>query len=239
MIQVALPGQMFSMDLGDLPIERKALTQPVETKQLPINDKSKQALIDLRMDMFNDEVTQLANDVFAGRMTIGQWEESMKALIRGLHTSVTTIQKGGWDVMTQADWGKMGNPLKEQYKYLHNFAKYIEEHKDTISLKYIESRSKLYADASQATGNKVVLPDDIVKQLPYIPKDGSSDCMTHCKCHWELKVVDKDKQSQTVTATWTLSAAEHCDTCIERDGKEVTFLLKPDIIVPATIGYVA
>lgn len=224
-----------------LPIEyglpESALYQETVEKQLPINDASKQALIQIRQSMFNDDVTGLAAKVYSGEMTIGKWEESMKSLIRGLHTSVTSIKKGGWDQMSWSDWGKMGTPLREQYKYLHGFAKTIETNKDTISLKAIEARAKMYGNAAQATGDIVNTDAEIRSKLPWMPRDGSTECLVNCLCRWQLQVLNKTNKFQMVQATWRVSPAEHCDTCIGRNGHTEVFYVGLDVEVPSVIGY--
>lgn len=214
-----------------------ALYNETVEKQLPINDASKQALIQIRQLMFNDDVTGLAAKVYSGEMTIGKWEESMKSLIRGLHTSVTSIKRGGWDQMSWSDWGKMGTPLREQYKYLHGFAKAIEANKDTISLKAIEARAKMYGNAAQATGDIVNTDAEIRSKLPWMPRDGSTECLVNCLCRWILQVISKTKQWQMVQAVWRLSPAEHCDTCIGRNGHTEVFYVGLDVEVPSVIGY--
>lgn len=209
----------------------------IEEKQFPINDASKQVLVQARQIMFNEDVANLAAKVYSGDITIGKWEESMKAAIRGLHTSVATIQKGGWDTMTWSDWGKIGNPVKQQYQYLHEFAKSIETKRDTISLASIEARAKMYGNATAATGDIVSVDSDIRSKLPWMPRDGSTICLTNCKCHWELTIISKTKQWQMVQAIWRLTPAEHCETCVGRRGHTESFLVGKAIQVPPTIGY--
>lgn len=208
----------------------------IVTKQLPIDDESKAKLIDVRQGLFNEDVSKLASELYNGDITLGQWEESMKRYIRELHTSVAAIQKGGWDAMTPADWGRLGNPLKEQYRYLHGFAQYIADNRDTISLQMIEGRSRLYGDAARATANLVVAGDVIGKNLPWLPGDMTTECGPHCKCRWELGIISSTKEFNMVQAVWKLSEAEHCKTCVKRDNHVVTFPVHKTITIPPYIG---
>jgi hypothetical protein len=159
----------------------------------------------------------------------------MKALIKGLHTSVGSIGNGGWDGMDKSAWGKVGSEIKKQYRYLHGFAESIEENKDKISIEAIISRSHMYGEASGYTA-EILGAGKIADYLPWIPKDGTTDCLVNCKCYWELLVVSKTKTVQTVQATWNLSPAEHCATCLGRDKYIAVIHVPIAIRVPKIIG---
>jgi len=55
--------------------------------------------------------------------------------------------RGGLGAMTQADWGSIGGMLKEQYRYLAEFAKAIAEGK--LSEAQILARSRMYINSSR------------------------------------------------------------------------------------------
>jgi very-short-patch-repair endonuclease len=66
----------------------------------------------------------------------------------------------------------------------------------------------------------------------------SHNCLVSCKCRWDLKIIKVDKKSgdKTVRAVWRLSPAEHCETCIDRNGHVVTIVVPKDVNVPKYIG---
>lgn len=205
-------------------------------KQFPIGEGDKQRLIDLRIQLFFDESDALAEQLFVGEISIGQWEEQMRQSIRQVHASCAAIGKGGWDEMTPADWGRLGPVVKEQYRYLHNFAQHISENRDTVSLKYIQARARLYGDGA---GKSAVLMQSgipIEKFLPWLPKDGSTECLNRCKCRWELDVVRTIDEWKYVRAVWRLGVAEHCPDCVGREGHVETFRVHQTVEVPSVIG---
>lgn len=207
---------------------------PVVQKQLPIDESSKAALVKARLSIFDDEVSKLASSVYTGDISIGEWEESMRRLIREVHSSVSAINKGGWGEMTYQDWGRLGPLVKEQYKYLHTFAEHISTNKDTVSLEYITSRSQLYGKA--AIHSAYYTGSDIARMLPYLPKDGSTECLVGCKCTWELEVTERFKDHKIVKAVWTLHPAEHCNKCVSRRGHTELLRVPLDMDVPVRIG---
>lgn len=223
------------------------LVGDIVTKQLPIDDASKNNLIEVRVNIFNDDVTALAERLYTGDISLNAWEEAMRKYIRELHTSIAAIGKGGWDNMTWEDWGRLGPILKNQYQYLHAFAEYIAANRETITLAQLQARAKYYGENAKQTAGFIITPIAIEKQLPWMPRMGNgnigmengdgTDCRMRCCCGWELKIVSKEGDFNIVDATWTLSPAEHCDTCIERDGYTVTIRVYKDIPVPESIGF--
>ncbi len=212
------------------------LSGNIVEKQLPIDEASKSNLISIRTNIFNNEVDSLAERMYTGEISVGQWEESMKKLTRELHTSTAAIGKGGWDQMTPADWGRLGPVMKEQYRYLHNFAEKIAEERDTISLQTIKARAHMYGNAAHNTAYMIEAGQVLSDKLPWMPGDGSTECLVNCKCRWELETVNKQGDFNIVQATWKLGEAEHCDTCLERDGYIHTLRVYKDISIPSTIG---
>lgn len=150
-------------------------TLPV-LKQLPIDDDSKERLLRLRTDMFFDTVNDMAEQLYTGEITIGQWQEQMKAEIRQLHTSTGAIGKGGWEEMTSQDWGRLGPRLKAEYKWLARFADYVSENRDTVSLQYIQNRARLYGHGAAHSAVVIETPLYIADLLPWLPKDGTTKC---------------------------------------------------------------
>ena len=49
--------------------------------------------------------------------------------------------------------------------------------------------------------------------LPAMPCDGTSQCLTNCKCYWDVQQLDGD---ENYDATWKATAEESCQTCTQR-----------------------
>lgn len=224
-VQLTWQEEVQSYDMGGRPV----------LKQLPIDDESKEALLQIRINLFFDQSDELARQVYEGEITIGEWEEQMRQAIRQLYASAAAIGKGGWDLMTPADWGRLGPILKDQYQYLHGFAQYISDNRDTISLDYIRARARLYGEGAGYASN-VTWAGTLERLLPWIPRDGSTECLNRCHCQWNLSIVGSDGDWNLVRAVWQLNPADHCNTCVERDGHTVNIRVHNSIDVPPVIG---
>lgn len=206
-------------------------------KQLPIADDSKANLVKARVRIFYDVSDALATDMFTGKISLGQWQESMKKIIRETHASCAAIGGGGWDEMTWAQWGRLGTPLREQYQYLRGFTEFISENRDDISLRAIQARARLYGEGAGGSAVLTQAGPLLERLLPYIPKDGSTECLNRCHCMWLLEIIGAQPDgSQEVQAMWRLGIAEHCDTCVSRDGHVEMFVVPSGEVVPDTIG---
>jgi hypothetical protein len=73
---------------------------------------------------------------------------------------------------------------------------------------YGESLGQCYQRAYMAARSQ----RDQLPEMPAYPRDGSTQCITHCRCQWRFKKVS----SVYYEATWKLGKAEHCKDCIER-----------------------
>jgi hypothetical protein len=205
-------------------------------KQLPIDDAAKRRLFEVRLSVFYDQSDALSEQLYTGALDIGSWEVEMRTLIKEMYTSASAIGKGGWDAMTFQDWGRLGTPVREQYKYLRGFAADIADRADEVTLAYIRARARMYGNSAGYVAELMQAPTDLLEHLPWLPKDGSTECLVNCKCFWELKVIKTKKTLKTVRATWRLQPAEHCEDCVGRNGHVEVFDVHRDTKVPAILG---
>lgn len=73
------------------------------------------------------------------------------------------------------------------------------------------ARAGMYADSIRApfwAGKTSDWP------LPAQPADGSTQCLTRCRCSWEIQELDGDGNAD---AYWRRGVTDSCQTCIERE----------------------
>jgi hypothetical protein len=208
-------------------------------KQAETIPESKKAdLLRARRDAFWEATDKLSENVRQGRITLGMFEEDMRTRLRKYLGGTAMISKGGVDNMTPSDWGKVGAELKKQYKWLHGFMQAIYENRENVTVAAIKARARMYGEAGMKMAH-IIQARDVVDHLPWIPKDGSTECLNRCKCTWHISITSRneDAGTKTVQAIWTLHPAEHCPDCVGRDGHTVTFDVPANADVPSTVGY--
>jgi hypothetical protein len=60
------------------------------------------------------------------RITLAEWQLEFRDTIKAAHTLAAGIAMGGRRNMTQADWGRVGALLRDQYSFLNRFAAQVE-----------------------------------------------------------------------------------------------------------------
>ena len=183
-------------------------------------------LSERRMNAVRDEwiavskqrVNAMAEQLSSGRMTVQEWTYAMRREIRVNHINEYMLGHGGRSTMTQADWGRVGNKVRDQYAYLDNFSRQIAA--GNYSEAQIAARARMYVEASSAAYEHGRAKAFGVPDLPAYPGDGSTQCLSNCKCSWRFRETDTEW-----LCYWTLGQAEHCDDCVQRsrDWNPLTF----------------
>lgn len=144
--------------------------------------------------------------------TVRRWEDEVRVVIKRTYLAEYMLGRGGRNAMTPADYGRVGNLLRDQYQYLRNFALDIQAGKLTEA--QIAARTQLYHESAiQAfeRGKAAAYGDALA--LPAYPADGRTACRARCKCRWRI--------TETKTrwrAYWIRNkAAESCAGCVERE----------------------
>ena len=159
---------------------------------------------DLITALYEQRMSDLVQQYNSGQIDLRGLHLSMKEEIRDVFL---LQQRAGSDVdLTADDFLKLGNPIKQQDRFLSQFMRDVKA--GNLSPDAIAARAKLYA---QSSGQMYWLQFTDGLNLPVQPKVGT-DCKMRCKCGWRI-VRNADG---SVDAYWELHANESCPTCVER-----------------------
>ncbi|HEY1292961.1 MAG TPA: hypothetical protein VGJ60_07780 [Chloroflexota bacterium] len=128
---------------------------------------------------------QLANR----QITLEEWEIEMRRVVKDAFGTAYLLGRGGRNVMTQADWGRVGGLVGRQYRYLNEYARAIDG--QTVTRERALSRSTLYVQAATQSYQRGQLAGfGDMPRLERVPGDGSTSCLVNCRC--ELQVDETD-----------------------------------------------
>jgi len=99
--------------------------------------------LDAQVRHGEQSLANLTEALHEGRISPSVWTEQMRTELRQLHSQNRALGAGGWDRMTQRDWGAVGGKLQSDYRYLTHFALEIQEGK--VTLPQALNRANLYA----------------------------------------------------------------------------------------------
>jgi hypothetical protein len=172
---------------------------------------SQSQMVTLR-DSFINEQKQRTNSWAAelanGRITVQQWTLLMRDEIKNNHIAQYLLAHGGRDTMTPADWGRLGQTIRQQYQYLQKFAEDIAS--GNLTEGQIAARARMYVESSSQSfgqGHQAAMG---APELPQQPGDGKTQCRSNCKCYWDIRELEYQWDCY-----WRLNPAEHCPDCLE------------------------
>ena len=156
-----------------------------------------------RMVRFTDDLVQ-------GHLAIPEWEIEIRRVIKESYGASYLLGRGGRKMMTQSDWGRVGQMVRNQYLYLNMFAREIAT--GEITAEEALRRIAIYPGGGRHAFGRArsIAQGDI--PLPAYPGDGSTQCLGHCMCSWQIE----DHPEGGWNATWVLGDADHCQECLRR-----------------------
>lgn len=146
----------------------------------------------------------------AGRISVDTWQQLVaRDLLVGHYAAMMTGRETK-DLSTPAR-NQVLTTVAEQVDYLNRFADQIAQ---TGWQEAYGARALLYAGSVKGTfwrGRTFGL------DLPYMPGDGSSECLGNCGCRWDI-AYDGDPEDLNATARWVRGKDDSCETCVQRAG---------------------
>ena len=169
-------------------------------------------LVDQSLANSGSRSDRLAELVDNNEISPLDWRDRFRQELKEEYIRQSIFGKGGRDRMTQSDWGREGRKLRDQYAMIDKTAAriaegdYSEGQIRVIQQNYINSARQSYEQS------KAISQDVPYSLLPAMPGDGSTICVSGCKCSWRFDFTETE-----VLAFWGLeSGAKHCTTCLER-----------------------
>lgn len=149
------------------------------------------------------------DDMIAGRVTLGEWQERFADELKSLHTSGAMAGVGGMAQMTPADYGRLGAELRFQYSRLERFAEQLaagevseRQARARVEL-YVASIHKTYENRRRDRAFSAFRTEfNVLANIPHdrhcatclaqtrfgrvpigtLVPPGERDCMANCKC---------------------------------------------------------
>ena len=149
----------------------------------------------------------------AGQSSLAEWQQAMAAEMRALHVATATAAHGGTAQMSPADYGWVGQRVRDQYGYLRDFAQQLASGRQPLG-GTVASRAALYAEAargsfedmgardqrrggatqerwlrraSESCGGCVDRAGQGWADIGTLPGWGSMPCRSRCKCAREYR----------------------------------------------------
>lgn len=96
------------------------------------------------------DILRLGRDLQAGRLTLAEWQVATARQLKAAHLASAAAARGGWAQMTQADYGRVGHRLRDEYAYLSRLAGQIADGTQALDGRLL-TRLTLYAQGPRGT----------------------------------------------------------------------------------------
>ncbi len=167
-------------------------------------------------DATHSTLEALTRQLYAGDIQLAQWQVAIASELKNAHLAQAMFAAGGRANMGFAEFGRVGQTLREQYAYLDKFAQEIAN--GTVSEAMALSRVSHYGDsakqsywgeyAERSSGlldwilgayderNCNLCPQYAAdspftkETLPAFPADGTTPCKGRCRCRLSRRGIE-------------------------------------------------
>ena len=94
-------------------------------------------------------VKGITDDFIAGKINLPAWQKAMAKEVKDSRIIGAIVGRGGRAQMTQADWGRVGARLREEYRFLNDFA--LEIKAGNLSEAQIVARANRYSNSIRSS----------------------------------------------------------------------------------------
>jgi len=108
-----------------------------------LSKASVEKLVDTRIEKLETTLKRITRMLSEGSITLDQWQSSVRELIKAAHIQAAIVGYGGRQNMGSAEFGRIGQKLRQEYQYLQGFARDMLEQR--LSAPMALARIGLYA----------------------------------------------------------------------------------------------
>jgi len=154
------------------------------------------------------KMRDLAASLSDGSMSLPVWQHEMMQEIKLVHLDGAALANGGWQQLGPADYGWVGQRIRNQYRYLTAFSQQIADGRQNLGAG-AEARAEMYADAARSTHREAQRRQAVTRGMQEeanrlsaaencggcvsatmlgwvpigtLPPIGTRDCLSRCKC---------------------------------------------------------
>lgn len=151
--------------------------------------------IDHALGSARQRMAGISESLRTGAIGLDDWYAEMRRAVKQVHLYSAAAAKGGWAQLTQADFGRVGSLVREQYRFLNRFAQQI-------------------VGTGDATGDAGGLPLDgrFLRRVSLYAEAGRATYHKTERAEMEVRQMDEERS--------VLNPADHCDECIQEAEKD-------------------
>jgi hypothetical protein len=146
--------------------------------------------LDATIDRAAADIEAVARRLQVGEVEIGEWHAQTEGLLKLLHVASGAAAVGGWGQATPETWGLVGSRLKDQYRFLRDFAGQLANGLP-LDGRFL-ARAGMYALSGTATYEAILRRGDLAagydleKRVLHPGKsEACSECVGYAALGWQ------------------------------------------------------
>lgn len=150
-----------------------------------------------------------------GQLSADDYGRVLKQSLKETYLQQYMLGRGGKGEMTQKDYGALGYMLRVRYQEINNYVAEIKQREDSgipYTLDYLSNRNRLYYESSRQAYERGNSEAYGLPLLPAYPADGSTLCVSGCRCFWRI-----EKVAGGFDCFWEIVPGKNCKTCLDRN----------------------
>jgi hypothetical protein len=104
--------------------------------------------LDTYLDNTETAAKSIAQAIRNRELSLADAEIAMRRHIKNVHLNSISLERGGWENMTPADYGRAGQLIREQYGFARNMFVQIEQGKQRLD-GTLDTRMSMYTQAGR------------------------------------------------------------------------------------------
>lgn len=150
-------------------------------------------------------IDELSDGINAGILSPVEWHNAMVDLLRVGYTAAY-MDGRGVTTLTPGAERQIARMVAGQVEYLNGFLDQIEADGWSEAMR---SRARSYGRSTRQAAER---GGTFGLDLPQVPGDGRTRCLSNCKCNLRIRMLDAEELDADVY--WQLGSAEHCEDCV-------------------------
>jgi hypothetical protein len=152
-----------------------------------ITDRAVREAVDRVTDTASARLAELSGRLRSGDVTLATWQREAMATIKDAHLVAGIAAHGGTARMDAHTWGLVGRQLRDEYRYLRDFAQQIASGEQALS--GAAARAAQYGQAARGTFSAVLARDQLLRGATYERSilggaEHCSDCVAQAARGW-------------------------------------------------------
>lgn len=117
--------------------------------------------VDRLCDLTSARMAGYSRALLDGTLSLADWQQQMMADLKSSQVAAGVAAMGGRKAMTPADWGTIGQRVREQYRYLRAFATDISSGRQPLDGR-LSARAQQYGQAARPTYESIRARNDLL-----------------------------------------------------------------------------